>query len=118
MEKIEAEVVEKDFDKYAGERPKVIPFSPLNALPVFTITLTEGFEASLVLGAAGSINLEWTLVGAAVSLILIIAVSAVSYEYLIRFPRWALDLLSGSVLLTFGSYFLINGILLALSGAS
>lgn len=115
MEKIEAEVVEKDLEHYGGELPGVIPFSPLNALPVFTITLTEGFEASLVLAAAGSINLEWTLIGAAVSLVLIIAVSAVSYDYLIRFPRWGLDLLAGSVLLTFGSYFLVNGILLALN---
>ncbi len=118
MEKVEAEVVEKDMEHYGDQRPDVVPFSFLNSLPVFTITLTEGFETSLVLAAAGTINLQWTLIGAAVSLILIISISAVSYEYLIRFPRWALDLLAGGVLLTFGTYFLANGILLALQGGS
>ncbi len=118
MENVEAEVVEKDMGQYGDKRPDVIPFSPLNALPVFTITLTEGFEASLVLAAAGTINLQWTLTGAAVSLILIILISAVSYDYLIRFPRWALDLLAGSVLLTFGTYFFLSGVLLALAGGS
>jgi len=118
MQKMEAEVVERDLAHYGAERPQVVPFSFLNSLPVFTITLTEGFEASLVLGAAGSINFEWTLIGAAVSLALIVVVSAISYEYLLRFPRWALDLLAGSVLLTFGSYFLLTGILLIVFGGS
>jgi len=44
----------------------------------------------------------------------LIVVSAISYDYLIRLPRWALDLLAGSVLLTFGLFFLVSGILLAL----
>ncbi|MDA4123828.1 MAG: hypothetical protein OK438_00050 [Thaumarchaeota archaeon] len=118
MEKVESEVVEKDMEHYGDKRPDVLPFSPLNALPVFTITLTEGFEASLVLAAAGTINLQWTLTGAAVSLILIVLISAVSYDYLIRFPRWALDLLAGCVLLTFGTYFFASGILLAFAGGS
>jgi uncharacterized membrane protein len=116
MEKMESEVVEKDLVKYGGDRPAVVPFSLVNSLPVFSITLTEGFEASLVLGAAGTINFEWTLVGAIVSLTLIIVVSAISYDYLLRFPRWGLDLLAGSILLTFGSYFLISGLILAFSG--
>jgi uncharacterized membrane protein len=117
MKKIEEEVVQKDLARYGTERPEVVPFSMLNALPVFSITLTEGFEASLVVGAAGTINLQWTLVGAAVSLLLIIVISAVSYEYLLRFPRWALDLLAGSILLTFGTYFLLSGVyLVALGG--
>jgi uncharacterized membrane protein len=113
MEKMEAEVVEKDLQKYGSERPAVLPFSPLNALPVFTITLTEGFEASLVLSASGTYNLEWTAIGATLSIILLIIVAAISYDYLIRFPRWGLDLLAGSVLLTFGTFFLVSGILLA-----
>jgi uncharacterized membrane protein len=113
MQKMESGVVEKDMERYGESKPEVVPFSFLNSLPVFTITLTEGFEASLVLGAAGTFNLEWTLVGAAVSLVLIIVVSALSYEYLLRFPRWALDLLAGGVLLTFGSFFLISGLALA-----
>ena len=116
MEKMEAEVVGKDLEKYGGEKPSVVPFSPLNALPVFSITLTEGFEASLVLSASGVYNFEWTAIGAAVSIILLIAVCAVSYDYLIRFPRWGLDLLAGCVLFTFGTFFLVSGLLLALFG--
>ena len=110
MEKMESEVVEKDLGRYTGGKPAVVPFSPLNALPVFVITLTEGFEASLVLSASGAFNLQWTLVGAGVSLLLLVVISAISYDYLIRFPRWALDLLAGTVLLTFGSFFLASGL--------
>jgi uncharacterized membrane protein len=117
MTKMEAEVVEKDLQKYGSDKPEVIPFSLINSLPVFAITLTEGFEASLVLGAAGTINFQWTLIGAAVSIGLILVVSLISYDYLIRFPRWALDLIAGSVLLTFGSYFFGTGIYLLISGA-
>lgn len=116
MEKMEAEVVEKDFEKYGAERPAVLPFSPINALPVFVITLTEGFEASLVLSASGTYNLEWTLIGAGVSILLLVIVSAISYEYLLRVPRWGLDLLAGSVLFTFGTFFLVSGIVLAHTG--
>lgn len=118
MEKMESEVVEKDLEKYGRERPTVLPFSPLNALPVFTITLTEGFEASLVLGAAGTYNFEWTLIGAAVSILLLVVVSAISYDYLIRFPRWRLDLLAGGILLVFGTFFLLSGLLFVVFGGS
>jgi uncharacterized membrane protein len=114
MEKMESEVVGKEREKYGGEIPSVVPFSFVNALPVFAITLTEGFEASLVLGAAGTFNFEWTVIGAAVSLVILVVVSAISYDYLIRVPRWGLDLLAGSVLLTFGSFFMVSGILLLL----
>jgi uncharacterized membrane protein len=111
MKRMEDEVVEKDMAHYGAERPAVIPFSPLNSLPVLTITLTEGFEASLVLAAAGTFNLGWTVIGALISLALIITVSALSYDYLLRFPRWALDLLAGSILLTFGTFFIVSGLL-------
>ena len=116
MEKMEEEVVSKEFQKYGAEKPPVLPFSPLNALPVFVITLTEGFEACLVLGASGTFNFEWTVIGALVSICLLIVICAISYEYLIRFPRWGLDLLAGCVLLVFGSYFLGSGIILAVFG--
>ncbi len=88
-----------------------IPFSLLNSLPVFTITLTEGFEASLVLAAAGSFNLFWTVIGASISILVITSISIVSYQYLVNFPRWLLDLLAGLILLTFGIIFLLSGIL-------
>ena len=116
MEKEEAELVEKELERYGTERPAVLPFSPLNALPVFSITLTEGFEASLVLSASGTYNLEWTVIGAAVSILLLVVISAISYDYLIRIPRWGLDLLAGCVLFTFGTFFMVSGILLALFG--
>ncbi len=111
MEKMEAEVVQKDYERYGGDQPAMIPFSFVNSLPVLAITLTEGFEASLVLAAAGTFNLQWTTIGALTSIALLLAVSAVSYDYLLRFPRWLLDLLAGSVLLTFGSYFVLSGLL-------
>jgi uncharacterized membrane protein len=115
MEKWSEEVVEKDLKRSGGARTAggQIPFSVGNSLPVFSITMTEGFEASLVLAAAGTFNLEWTLVGALVSILLLIIVCAFSYQYLMRFPRWLLDLIAGTVLLSFGSYFFISGILIA-----
>ena len=118
MEKMESEVVEKDLDRYGGAKPAVVPFSPLNALPVLVITLTEGFEASLVLSASGAYNLEWTLIGAGVSIMLLVVISAISYEYLIRFPRWGLDVLAGTVLLVFGSFFLGSGLYMMFFGSS
>jgi len=111
MEKLRSEVVERDLARYGERNPPVIPFSLLNSLPVLTITLTEGLEASLVLAAAGTFNFEWTLAGAGTSIAVLLVVSAVSYEYLIRFPRWLLDMLAGSVLLVFGSFFLISGVI-------
>jgi uncharacterized membrane protein len=113
MQRMEHEVVEKDLERYGLQQPETVPFSLLNSLPVFTITLTEGFEASLVLAAAGTFNMEWTVIGALTSLTILVIVSAISYEYLIRIPRWVLDLLASIILLTFGSYFLITGILAA-----
>ena len=91
-------------------------FSVAHSVPVTTITLTEGFEASLILAAAGTFNLEWTIIGAAVSLLLLIGVSAVSYQYLLRVPRWSLDLIAGVVLLTFGIIFLATGIVTVQTG--
>ena len=118
MEKMESDVVKKDLEKYGTERPSVLPFSPLNALPVFSITMTEGFEASLVLSASGTYNLQWTLIGAGVSLALLIIISAISYDYLVRIPRWGLDLLAGCILLAFGTFFLSSGLYLAFFGGS
>lgn len=114
MQEMEYEVVEKDRERYGMQQPETVPFSLLNSLPVFTMTLTEGFEASLVLAAAGTFSLDWTVIGALTSLSILVIISAISYEYLIRIPRWVLDLLASAILLTFGSYFLITGILSAL----
>ena len=117
MEKMGQEVVEKDRAHLPAGASGPVPFSLVNALPVFSITLTEGFEASLVLAAAGTFNLEWTAIGGIVSLVLLLGVAAVSYDYLIRLPRWVIDLLAGSILLTFGLYFAANGLSIVLTGA-
>lgn len=124
MEKMSAEVIEEDRKRSAKvakttssggemEAQQQLQFSFANSLPVISITLTEGFEASLVLGAASSLTALaplYVLFGAIVSIIVLIGVCAVSYDYLMRIPRWLLDLIAGVVLLSFGSYFLGSGL--------
>jgi uncharacterized membrane protein len=119
MERMRREAVEKDL-KREGANPNlaVVPFSIPNSLPVLSITLTEGFEASLILAAAGAFNLQWTLIGAAVSLALLVVVSAISYDYLMRVPRWLLDVIAGIVLLTFGLIFFASGVLSIITGTA
>lgn len=116
MEKWSEEVVEKDLKHSGGVKTDEgqIPFSVGNSLPVFSITMTEGFEASLVLAAAGAFDITFTLIGALVSIVLLIVVCAFSYDYLMRVPRWLLDLVAGCVLLSFGLYFAVSGILITL----
>ena len=119
MARMGKEVIEKDLKREGAiDSTQPIRFSVPNSLPVLTITLTEGFEASLVLAAAGAFNIQWTLIGAAVSLIVLIAVSAVSYDYLMRVPRWLLDLIAGVVLLSFGLIFFASGVFSALTGTT
>jgi len=119
MARMGQEVIDKDLLRERATDPsQPIRFSIPNSLPVLTITLTEGFEASLVLAAAGAFNIQWTLIGAVVSLAVLIAVSAVSYDYLMRVPRWLLDLIAGVVLLSFGLIFLTSGILSAITGTT
>lgn len=117
MTKMENEVVAKDLERTRAplDSEQQIPFSLPNSLPVLAITLTEGFEASIVLSAAGAFNFQWTLIGALISLLLIIVISAISYDYLMRFPRWLLDLMAGVILLTFGLFFVGSGVLDVLS---
>jgi uncharacterized membrane protein len=115
MEKMEDELVSKEKSHAnVGNSTGQIPFSFGNSLPVFSITMTEGFEASLVLAAAGTFNLQWTAIGAAISIVVLLIVAMASYDYLMRFPRWLLDLIGGCVLFTFGGYFFVSGVLLAL----
>ena len=115
MDKIGKDIVSKDLQHSRGEEDATqIPFSLANSLPVFSITMTEGFEASLVLAAAGSFNMEWTAIGGLLSIALLIVIAIVSYDYLMRFPRWLLDLIGGCILFSFGSYFFISGVLLYL----
>lgn len=111
MEKMRNEVIEKEMERLARSMEVgPIPFSLANSLPVLSITLTEGFEASLVLSAAGAFNLDWTVAGALVSIATLVVICAASYDYLIRFPRWLLDMIAGTVLLVFGLFFIVSGL--------
>jgi len=115
VKKIEDEVVQKGLEHSKGSAAEgTIPFSFANSIPVLVITLTEGFEASLVLAAAGAFNLEWTTIGGLLSLTLLVVVSIVAYDKLVGVPHWLLDLIAGIVLLSFGCFFLVSGVLVAL----
>jgi uncharacterized membrane protein len=128
MEKMSSDVVQKSGgttmqtrNASSSEQQQQIQFSFANSLPVLSITLTEGFEASLVLGAASSLTAQaplYVLFGALVSLAVLIGVCAVSYDYLMRVPRWLLDLIAGVVLLSFGSYFIGSGLFTLLTHAA
>ncbi|MHB8565777.1 MAG: hypothetical protein ACYC7D_06140 [Nitrososphaerales archaeon] len=111
MEKWSAEVIAKD-RKHEQQASGVIQFSFANSIPVLSITLTEGLEASLVIAAGGVFNFGAAVLGALVSIVVLVAVCAISYDYLMRVPRWLLDLIAGGVLLAFGLFFLGSGILL------
>jgi uncharacterized membrane protein len=119
MARMEKEVIDKDLKREGADLSlPVVPFSVPNSLPVLSITLTEGFEASLVLAAAGAFNFQWTIIGAVVSLALLAVVSAISYDYLMRVPRWLLDVIAGVVLLTFGLIFFASGVLSIITGTA
>ena len=90
----------------------VIPVSVWLALPVFSITLSEGFEASLVISAATVYNQTFAVLGAASSIVLVLIIAAVAYRRLTRVPKWSLEALAGSILLVFGSYFVLSALLL------
>ena len=118
MARMEKEAVDRDLKREgATDLSQAIPFSIPNSLPVLSITLTEGFEASLVLAAAGAFNFQWTVIGALVSIMILIIVSAISYDYLMRVPRWLLDVAAGIVLLSFGLIFFASGLLTLLTGS-
>lgn len=115
LKKMENEVVEKSLEhSKVGAEEVVAPFSLTNSMPVLFITLTEGFEASLVLAAAGAYSLEWTAIGGVLSLAVLIVAAIVAYDKLVRVPHWLLDLIAGIVLLSFGSFFALSGILVVL----
>ena len=115
VKKIEDEVVQKSIEHSKSTSVAgVVPFSFANSMPVLFITLTEGFEASLVLAAAGAYSLEWTAIGSLLSLVLLIIVSIAAYDKLLQVPHWLLDLIAGIVLLSFGSFFAVSGVLVVL----
>lgn len=115
VKKMEDEVIQKDLEhSKSSAADGAITFSFLNSTPILLITLTEGFEASLVLAAAGAFNPEWTAVGGLLSLGLLVIVSIAAYDKLLQVPHWLLDLIAGIVLLSFGSFFAVSGVLVAL----
>lgn len=91
---------------------KVVHASLKLAFPVTAITLSEGFEASLVLSAASAYNAIYTIIGAVTSIIIVLAASAIAYKHLTKVPKWLLEGLAGSVLLIFGLYFIVSAALL------
>jgi uncharacterized membrane protein len=109
MAKMSQDVVSKDL-AHQSVNTGVVVFSLANSVPILSITLTEGFEASLVMAAGGVYDLPASIVGALASLAILLVVSAISYDYLMRIPRWFLDLLAGVVLLSFGLYFVGSGV--------
>src|SRR2546421_11928016 len=73
MARMGREVIEKDLKREGAiDSTQPIRFSIPNSLPVLTITLTEGFEASLVLAAAEEVKYQVTLVWGAVSLMVFV----------------------------------------------
>jgi uncharacterized membrane protein len=84
------------------------------SLPVLSITLSEGFEASLVLSAATAYNPTYAILGAVTSIVLLLIISALAYSYLTRVPKWLLEGLAGTILFVFGSYFVISVLFLYL----
>src|SRR5437870_13366730 len=79
MARMGREVIEKDLEREGAiDSTQQIRFSIPNSLPVLTITLTEGFEASLVLAAAGAFNIQWRMLGGSVNVMVMVAVSAVA----------------------------------------
>jgi len=115
LKKIEDEAVQKDLERSKGSTAEgTIPFSFANSMPILFITLTEGFEASLVLAAAGAFSPEWTAVGGLLSLALLVIVAILGYDKLLQVPHWLLDLIAGIVLLSFGLYLAVSGVFVAL----
>lgn len=114
--KVFSEKIEKETSEIISKEKAILQrreshLSLLNTIPIFTITLTEGFEASIVLATAGTISIFWTAIGAITSITLISLICVFSYKYLMNFPRWLLDLIAGLVLLSFGTIFIITGTL-------
>ncbi len=102
MKKEEEEIVEKSIGK---------EFNKVNIMPMFFATLVEGTEATLIIAASGAFSPYYAIYGAIAGIIVLIAFAAISYRYLMKLPRWALDLIAFAVLTTFGIIFIISGIL-------
>lgn len=102
MKKEEEEIIEKSINA---------KFNRVNIIPMFLATLVEGTEATLIIAASGAFSPLFAIYGALTGIIVLLAFAAVSYKYLMKLPRWALDLIAFVVLTTFGIIFLVSGIL-------
>lgn len=102
MKKEEQEIIEKSINA---------KFNRVNIIPMFLATLVEGTEATLIITASGAFSPLFAIYGALTGIIVLLAFAAVSYKYLMKLPRWALDLIAFVVLTTFGIIFLVSGIL-------
>ncbi|PMP75047.1 MAG: hypothetical protein C0180_02550 [Aciduliprofundum sp.] len=86
-------------------------FNRVNIIPMFLATLVEGTEATLIIAASGAFSPAYAIYGAVAGIAVLVAFAAVSYRYLMKLQRWALDLIAFIVLTTFGIIFLVSGIL-------
>lgn len=86
-------------------------FNRVNIIPMFLATLVEGTEATLIIAASGAFSPIFAIYGALTGILVLIAFAAVSYKYLMKLPRWALDLIAFTVLTIFGVIFIVSGIL-------
>lgn len=102
MKKEEEEIVAKSLN--AG-------FNRVNIIPMFFATLVEGTEATLIIAASGAFSPQYAIFGAITGILVLVAFAAVSYRYLMKLPRWALDLIAFTVLTVFGIIFIVSGIL-------
>jgi uncharacterized membrane protein len=118
MKEEEDELVSKEKRALTDEHlvsvtnPKTIPISFRLSLPILTITLSEGFEASLVVSAATAYNQTYAILGVITSILILLVTSALAYSYLVRVQKWLLEGLAGTILLIFGLYFVASALLL------
>jgi uncharacterized membrane protein len=102
MEKEEKEIIEKSIsDQLKG----------VSITPIFLATLVEGTEATLIIAASGVYSPTYAIFGALLGIAILLIIAIVSYKYLIKMPRWTLDLIAFGVLLIFGIIFITSGIL-------
>ncbi|MFP3254974.1 MAG: hypothetical protein RXP30_00865 [Thermoplasmata archaeon] len=102
MKKEEEEIVAKSLN---------VGFNRVNIIPMFFATLVEGTEATLIIAASGAFSPQYAIFGAITGILVLVAFAAVSYRYLMKLPRWALDLIAFTVLTVFGIIFIVSGIL-------
>jgi len=102
MKKESEEIIEKSVKN---------EYNRVNITPMFLATLVEGTEATLIIAASGAFSPTYAIFGAITGIAVLIAFALASYRYLMKLPRWVLDLIAFVVLFTFGTIFIVTGLL-------